>query len=119
MTTPVDISPEAVERYAKAVESCEWTYLFNNASDNAPFREHVAGQLRALRSALTASEKDAAKWRLAIDFLRPADIEGWALMKGSGHSPITAFSKCVDDCMNDLMAGFTAAQISERNFRDE
>lgn len=65
MTTAADISPEAVERMAQFLPIAHMQEELDKA----------AAMLRALRSALTASEKDAARYRWLRDKADPADCD--------------------------------------------
>lgn len=61
MNTSGSTKESEFERYAKAVENCDWTYLFNNASENKPFREKVAALLRSAQPDEPAECKDCDK----------------------------------------------------------
>jgi len=81
LTKAVDISPEAVERLVSSLACMTMTHPHFGAPGPA------AATLRALRAALTASEKDAVRWRHARNYVSIADTDEWQAMERSGHKP--------------------------------
>lgn len=49
------ITREQVEAYAKAIESCDWTYLFKSSGSKS-FRDEAATMLRDLWQRVEAAE---------------------------------------------------------------
>ena len=94
MTTPIDTSPEAVECVINSIEPRPGTSRF--------LTEDAANTLRALRSALTASEKQLAVanklWTMCVQ-------DGWPWAEGSIQDSLTELGLLYAKDMTDEESG--------------
>ncbi|MGC3959595.1 MAG: hypothetical protein QM813_17095 [Verrucomicrobiota bacterium] len=67
---------------------------------------NVVADLGAANAKLTASEKDAARWRHARQFLSIEDIEGWQEEGWFGHQPNEDESMRADEAIDNAMKEF-------------